>query len=122
MLRLEAKTSNEKLILKYLEENASDILCEKINAGEKTLKDCWEFIKGEARKLAVGGCACIDDTTVYGWAIHFFEEDGIKPVKTRGTERKEVVSEKEKTPKKNKDSTVKKKNDMLAESQMSFDF
>ena len=34
----------------------------------------------EARKLAEKGAnsACIDDVTVYGWAIHFFEEDSIE--------------------------------------------
>ena len=34
----------------------------------------------EARKLAEKGAnfACIDDVTVYGWAIHYFEEDSIE--------------------------------------------
>ena len=34
----------------------------------------------EARKLAEKGAnsACIDDATVYGWAIHYFEEESIE--------------------------------------------
>lgn len=125
MLNLEAKTNSEKLILKYLEENASEILKEKINAGEKTLKDCWEFIRGEARKKAVNGCACIDDQTVFGWAIHFFEEDGItvSVKKGRGPERPDDEEEEEEAPKKVvKAAPAKKKTDTLSESQMAFDF
>lgn len=84
MLKLEAKNNNEKIILKYLDENASDYLREKINTGSKTLSECWSFITNEARKKAVNRCACIDDSTVFGWAIHFFEEDSIKASKPQG--------------------------------------
>lgn len=122
MLNLEAKTSNEKLILKYLEENASDVLREKINSGKKTLKDCWEYIKSEARKKAVGGCACIDDATVFGWAIHFFEEDGIKPAKVRGPVREEVSEENTDEVKEAPKPKVKKSTPKVEESQLSFDF
>ena len=110
MLNLEAKTNNEKLVLKYLEENASEVLREKINSGKKTLKDCWEYIRAEARKKAVNGCACIDDTTVFGWAVHFFEEDGIKPAKARGPVREEAPKPK-----------TKKTSAKVLESQISFD-
>ena len=77
-LNLEAKNSNQKLVLEYLEANASDVLAEKINTGKKTLAQCWSYITAEAKKQAVGGCACIDDSTVFGWAIHFFEEESIE--------------------------------------------
>ena len=122
MLNLEAKTSNEKLVLKYLEENASDVLREKINSGSKTLKECWKYIRSEARKKAVSGCACIDDQTVFGWAIHFFEEDGITITKSHGPERPDFEDEAAVAPKKTKTATTKKKTDSLGESQMAFDF
>ena len=80
-LNLQSKNkdnTNEKIVLDYLEKNASDDLAKRINAGEKTLAQCWNYIISEARKAAVGNCACIDDATVFGWAIHFFEEDEIK--------------------------------------------
>ena len=34
----------------------------------------------EARKLAEKGanCACVEDSVVFGWAIHYFEEDSIE--------------------------------------------
>lgn len=78
-LNLIAKGDNEKIILQYLENNVSEVLAEKINSGTKTLADCWKFITECARKQAKDGCACIRDDVVFGWAIHFFEEDAIKP-------------------------------------------
>lgn len=78
-LKLTAKGDNEKIILQYLESNVSEVLAEKINSGTKTLADCWKFITECARKQAKDGCACIRDDVVFGWAIHFFEEDSIKP-------------------------------------------
>ena len=122
MLNLEAKTNNEKLVLKYLEENASEVLREKINSGKKTLKDCWEYIRAEARKKAVNGCACIDDVTVFGWAMHFFEEDGIKPAKTRGPVREEAPEEAAEKIREAPKPKTKKTSTKVMESQISFDF
>lgn len=77
-IKLKAENKNETIVLAYLEENASPSLVERINSGNKTLAQCWNYIVNEARKEAKNGCACIEDNTVYGWAIHFFEEDSIK--------------------------------------------
>lgn len=91
-LNLETKTKEQELIKQYLEENVSEILAEKINNGVKIVKDNKTLIKKkdlngfmnyanqEARKLAEKGsnCACIEDKVVYGWAIHYFEEDEIE--------------------------------------------
>lgn len=78
MLNLKAKTDNEKIVLDYLNKNVNEVLAEKINSGEKTLAQCWNYITSEAKKLAKNGCACVDDATVFGWAVHFFEEDSIE--------------------------------------------
>lgn len=77
-LNLTAKTKNEKIILNYLDSNASADLIDRINKSEKTLAQCWNYIFSEARKQAKNGCACIADEEVFGWAMHFFEEDEIK--------------------------------------------
>lgn len=77
VIKLKAKGKNEEIILEYLKQNASLALTERINTGTKTLTQCWNYIVKEAQKAAVNGCACIEDSTVYGWAIHFFEEDSI---------------------------------------------
>ena len=31
-----------------------------------------------ARKEAVNGSACIEDEVVYGWAVHYFDEDNVE--------------------------------------------
>ena len=78
MINLESKNHFQTIIKKYLDENASEVLTEKINTGKKTLGDCEQYIKKEAKKKATGNCACIEDAVVYGWAIHFFEEDSVE--------------------------------------------
>lgn len=91
-LNLTAQNKQEELVLKYLQNNASDVLANKINNGtpfekdghsltnKKTLAGFMKYACGEARKLAEKGAnsACIDDATVYGWAIHYFEEESIE--------------------------------------------
>lgn len=91
-LNLKAETNPQKLILAYLQENASEVLAEKINNGtpiekdgkrlinKKDLKGFMNFANSEAKKLADKGAtaACIENDVVYGWAIHYFEEDSIE--------------------------------------------
>lgn len=91
MINLTAKNKQEELVLVFLQENASETLMEKINNGviierdgnrllnKKTLSGFMKYACDEARKLAEKGAnsTCIEDAVVYGWAIHYFEEDSI---------------------------------------------
>ncbi len=91
-LNLEAKTKEQERVKSYLEANASEVLAEKINDGviivkdgktlinKKTLEGFMKFAQEEARKQVEKGarCACIDDDVVFGWAIHYFEEETIE--------------------------------------------
>ena len=91
-LNLIAADKEQELIKQYLEENVSNVLAEKINNGVKTEKDgltlinkksldgFMKYATDEAKKLAEKGAkaACVEDKVVYGWAIHYFEEDGIE--------------------------------------------
>ena len=91
-LNLETKTKEQQLVKEYLENNASSALAEKINSGtvmekdgktlqnKKTLDGFMKFACDEAKKQAEKGasCACIDDDVVFGWAVHYFEEDSIE--------------------------------------------
>lgn len=91
-LNLQAKDETQKIIKEYLEEHVSDTLAEKINndvliqkdgkslLNKKTLEGCIEFSAQEAQKLVEKGAraACIQDCVVFGWAIHYFEEDSIE--------------------------------------------
>ena len=92
ILNLDAKTNEERKVKAYLEANASEILAEKINnsvriqkdgktlLNRKTLAGFMKFACDEAKKQAEKGAhsACIDDDVVYGWAVHYFEEDSIE--------------------------------------------
>ena len=94
MIELNLTTANkqEELVKAYLQENASQTLADKINNGtpfekdgkplrnKKTLAGFMKYACEEARKLAEKGAtsACIDSDTVFGWAIHYFEEDSIE--------------------------------------------
>ena len=91
-LNLTTQNKQEELVLKYLQDNASETLAEKINNGtpfekdgkpllnKKTLASFMKYACDESRRLAEKGAnsACIDDATVYGWAIHYFEEESIE--------------------------------------------
>ena len=50
-LKLTAENAGQERILKYLEENASDVLAEKINGGNKTMAGCWTYIVSRAGAL-----------------------------------------------------------------------
>ncbi len=83
-LKLKAESTTEQKVLGYLNENASDPLMEKINESGKTIAGSLEYAKGEAKKMAKGaGCICVDDATVFGWIIHYFEEKSIKEPKKK---------------------------------------
>ncbi len=91
-LDLIANDVAEQRVKTYLEENASEDLAKKINEGlpvekdgktlirKKTLAGFMRYATEEARKTAEKGArgSCVDDNTVFGWAIHYFEEDAIE--------------------------------------------
>ena len=92
ILNLEAKGSAQQRIKEYLEQNASEVLADKINNGvsiekdgktlinKKTLDGFMSYATEEARKTVESGArsACIEESVVFGWAIHYFEEDSIE--------------------------------------------
>lgn len=64
-----ARVIASHIIDTYLDndENAEKVLDEK-----KILKSCIDSIKSKARKEAVGGCAMIDNDTVFEWAKEYY--------------------------------------------------
>ena len=113
-LNLEAKTPAEQKVKSYLEQNASEVLARKINEGvkivkngktllnKKTLAGFLKFACDEAKKQAEKGAqsACIYDAVVYGWAVHYFEEDSIEGTLCNedGTEYKPAVAKPKSVP------------------------
>ena len=98
----------------YLEENVSSTLAEKINNGviiekdgkkllnKKDLNGFMVYACNEARKLAAKGAtsACVKSDVVFGWAIHYFEEDSIegKLFNEDGTEYNPIIKETQRIP------------------------
>lgn len=90
-LNLTATTTEEKVLKEYLEQTVSKVLADKINNGfpvekdgkklvsRKTLAGFMKYATDEARKQAAKGAttACLHSDIVFGWLIHYFEEDGI---------------------------------------------
>ena len=125
-LNLIVTNESTKRIKEYLEQSASDVLADKINNGvqiekdgkilinKKTLEGFMKYATEEARKVAEKGSmyACVNDATVFGWAIHYFEEDGIieKLYNDDGTEYQQKKTAPKKTAKKTevKKTEVKK--------------
>ena len=105
-LNLATKGDDQIAVLNYLQQNATDVLADKINNGvqivkdgvtlinKKTLDGFFRYATEEARKLVAkdARCACVLDRVVFGWAIHYFEEDEIEGTlyNLDGTEYKTV--------------------------------
>ena len=69
-----------KIIKTYLDQRAKeDELFAKSYAKEhKSLDECLKYINQQARKRAENNVAMIADAEVYGWAVHYYDEDDIK--------------------------------------------
>ena len=127
-LNLVTKSVEEEALKQYLEENASEVLADKINNGvriekdgktlinKKTIETFMDYAAKEAQAQAEKGAryACLRHEVVFGWAIHYFEEDSIegtlynedgtpykaqkpKPVKTNTPAPKSVVKKENKS-------------------------
>ena len=106
-LNLTPNDEQDEKVLYYLQNNASELLASKINNGtpfekdgklltnKKSLLAFAEYACKEAQSLSQKGAKwkMVDDQTVYGWAIHFFEEDSIVGTlfNDDGTEYKPVI-------------------------------
>ena len=90
-LNLKAESAELQAIKEFLEENANEFLAEKINNGvciqkdgkrllnKKDLASFMKYACEEARKLSAKGAtsACVKDEIVFGWAMHYFEENDL---------------------------------------------
>lgn len=72
---MKANNPAEAKILAYFEANASEDLKKRVEEEKKTPAGALHYCSALARKQSVNGCACIDDDTVYGWAMHYFEDE-----------------------------------------------
>lgn len=106
-LNLTANGMEQNLIKEFLQNNVNEFLADKINNGvkiekggktlinKKTLDGFMNYAANEAQKLANKGArfACLHHDTVFGWAMHYFEENDIEGTLYNGdgTEFKPVI-------------------------------
>lgn len=69
----------ESTIKRYLDKRSEeDSLFAKAYAkAGKTIKECCNYIVSQARKMQQNGCAVIADDIVFGWAVHYYDEDDL---------------------------------------------
>ena len=89
----EFKSAKER-IKDYLDERASkdELFAKSYAKTNKNIDECYDYIVGEARKQCKDSdSVCISDDVVYGWAVHYYDEDNIKVGRSKeSTESKEM--------------------------------
>ena len=70
----------KECIKRHLDKMAQQdfAFAERYKLESKSLDECLKYITSEAKKRAKNGCAAIEDAVVYGWAVHYYQEDNIK--------------------------------------------
>lgn len=123
-----------EVIKSYLDKRAKEdpLFAETYKKKNKSIEECCQYIYSQARKVAKGGNAVgIDDATVYGWAVHYYDEDNIKvdnvkdnvKVSTPDPVKEEAVVKMPEKPVKQKPGRKKTKQELFDERQLSlFDF
>ena len=76
------KASNDfkKTIKDYLEQRAAsdELFAVTYAKPNKSIDECCNYVMDCAKN---GGCAGYSDAEVYGWAVHYYDEDDIKNIK-----------------------------------------
>lgn len=95
---MSANNSFQDTIKAYLDKRAGEdsLFSVTYTKENKNIKDCCSYITSQAKKQASNGCAAISDDVVFGWAVHYYDEDDIKVEKTSNT-RSEVKTSAPKT-------------------------
>jgi hypothetical protein len=118
-----AKTKNDvvKSCIDYLNEYAKSdaVFRQKLETNSQTTEDLEWYIMGEARKHLGGRSGAIEKETVYGWAIHFVDEN---ITKTKSTPASETTQNQIKTAVKKTESSKKKTKEDLYQGASLFDF
>lgn len=77
------KTSKEfkEAIQNYLEKRAAEdeLFAVTYKKENKNLDECCNYIMQCAQK---GGCGGYSDNEVFGWAVHYYDEDDLKSIKS----------------------------------------
>ena len=86
-------TEYETTIKNYLDKQVAQDSALALVYNPSKIGECFNFIKEEARKKAINGCAMIEDVQVFKWARDFFLEG--KPSEPPAPKPEKKVEEKE---------------------------
>lgn len=77
---MKTSTAFKKTIQDYLEKRAEEdpLFVETYKKENKTIEECCNYVIKRAKD---GGCAGYSDEEVFGWAVHYYDEDDIKDIK-----------------------------------------
>lgn len=64
-----------KLVCKHL-MNRDDMRA-KLDNPNKSIDGMWAYIVSQAKKKAVNHCAACSVSEVYGWAVHYYDEEDV---------------------------------------------
>jgi len=101
---LKTNNSNAKIVAQFLTKYAIENNWTAVEDKQKTIDECWKYIVDEARKKAVSGCAAIEDSEVYNWAVHFYDETGKAVSEPKNASQKVMKKERPKPKKAEKKS------------------
>lgn len=80
-------------------DDGDELLNDALANPGKNIHDCFSYVKSQARKKAVAGCAMIEDNIVYGWAHHYYIESKATIDKEMKAETAKKAVEKPQPPK-----------------------
>ena len=77
----------KQIIKNHLDKMAQQdfAFAERYKDEKKSLDECIKYITAEAKKKIKNGGVWLEDDVVFGWAVHYYQEENIKvdPVKTQ---------------------------------------
>ena len=91
-------TTLQEAVKRHLDKMAQEdfAFAERYKDEKKSLDKCIQYITSQAKKQAKNGCAAIEDAVVYGWAVHYYQEENIEVEKAP---KAKVVTPKVEKPK-----------------------
>ena len=111
---IEIKGNKQKAvdqIHNWLCEQEDDELFKNVLKENKNLDAAFTYCSNRARKVAISGVACVDDSTVFGWVVDYYanEDSGVKKIKKVKGPKVVKAPKKEKAVKKVDDEWAKEK-------------
>lgn len=64
-----------KLVCKHL--MGREDMRAKLDNPNKSIDGMWSYIVSLAKKKAIKSCAACEDEEVYGWAVHYYDEEDV---------------------------------------------